>query len=62
PVETNIIIFHLNDKYSAKQLVDKLKEEDILGHAISPTSVRLVTHLDITEEMIAKTIDTIEKL
>lgn len=62
PVETNIIIFHLTPKYSSQQFIEKLKEDNILGHAISPTSVRLVTHLDITEEMVDKTIESIEKL
>lgn len=62
PVETNIVIFHLDSNYSAKQFLDGLKEKDILGHAIAPHSVRLVTHLDLSEEMIDKTIDTIEKL
>ena len=62
PVETNIVIFHLDEKYPAQKLLAQLKEQNILGHAIAPFSVRLVTHLDITEEMAQKTIDTIEKL
>jgi threonine aldolase len=62
PVETNIIIFKLKSSYTAQSFLSKLKEHQILGHAISPTQVRLVTHLDITEEMVDKTIETIKKL
>lgn len=62
PVETNIIIFHLKQGHSAKDLVAKLKEKDILAYAIGPASVRLVVHLDITEEMVKRTIDVISKL
>ena len=62
PVETNIIIFEVRNPFSPKQLVEKWKEHGIYGYAISPTQVRLVTHLDITEDMIDKTIQTIEAL
>jgi threonine aldolase len=62
PVETNIIIFEVKPPYTAKALVEKLKENKILGYAIAPTQVRLVVHLDITPELVAKTIETISRL
>ncbi|HEY9361681.1 MAG TPA: GntG family PLP-dependent aldolase [Chitinophagaceae bacterium] len=62
PVETNIIIFELNDSITAVDLVNKLKEKSILGYAISPSRVRLVVHLDITQDMIAETIRQINQL
>ena len=62
PVETNIIIFELNDDNGSAALVEKLKKENILGYAITPNRLRLVLHLDITEEMVSKTIDVIRKL
>lgn len=62
PVETNIIIFELNDSSSAARLVAKLKEHDILGYAISPNRVRLVVHLDISKEMMNKTIEVFNQL
>jgi threonine aldolase len=62
PVETNIVIFELNENITAPQLVEQLKSHDILGYAIAPNRVRLVTHLDVTESMISKTIDTFAKL
>lgn len=62
PVETNIIIFELNESISAPGLVAKLKEHDILGYAISPNRVRLVVHLDISKEMVNKTIEVFNQL
>jgi threonine aldolase len=62
PVETNIIIFELNDSMTAPALVAKLKEHNIIGYAIAPNRVRLVVHLDITKEMVKKTIETISIL
>jgi threonine aldolase len=62
PVETNIIIFTLKEPYTARTFVEALRRDDILGYAISPQQVRLVTHLDISAEMTAKTIASIQKL
>lgn len=62
PVETNIIIFELDDSLTAPQLVEQLREQDILAYAIAPNRVRLVVHLDITREMTDKTIQVFNKL
>lgn len=62
PVETNIIIFELNDSITAPALVGKLKEYNILSYAISPNRVRLVLHLDITAEMTRRTIEVFNQL
>jgi threonine aldolase len=62
PVETNIIIFELNEPISAPALVSKLKDHEILGYAISPNRVRLVVHLDISKEMVEKTVATFKAL
>lgn len=62
PVETNIIIFTVKNPYTAPSLVARLKEQDVLWHAISPTQVRIVTHLDVTPEMVKRTIEIIDQL
>jgi threonine aldolase len=62
PVETNIIIFELQDTLPAPTLVSQLKEKGILAYAIAPNRVRLVTHLDISASMIDQTIEIINKL
>jgi threonine aldolase len=61
-VETNIVIATIGGKYSAASLVAALKEEGILAIAMTPTQVRFVFHLDITESDLERTIDIIKAL
>ena len=61
-VETNIVIAHIEGKYNATQLAAALKEKNILVIAMTPALIRFVVHLDITNEMLASTLATIEKL
>ena len=62
PVETNIVIFELDDSITASTFVSKLRDKNILGHTISPNRVRLVVHLDITKPMVERTIEIIDNL
>ena len=59
PIETNIIIFETGAA-SAQVLVGRLKEKQILCYATAPNRVRFVVHLDITAEMVNKTIEIIK--
>ena len=62
PVETNILIFEVTGDWTPQLFADYLKKEDILVMPISPTQVRIVTHLDVTPEMITKTCDIIAEM
>lgn len=62
PVETNIIIFEVLPPYTPKSFANKLAEFSILVMPISTTQVRMVTHLDVTEEMTKNLIGIIETL
>jgi threonine aldolase len=62
PVETNIIIFEVTEPYTAHTLALEFKHQDILVIPISPTQIRMVLHLDITEQMVADTLKVIELL
>jgi threonine aldolase len=59
PVETNIVIFEVADSAIASQ---KLAEVGIKTSPFSPTLVRMVTHLDVTDEMIESAISTLQNL
>lgn len=61
-VETNIVIATIKGKYTAASLVAALKEKGVLAIAMTPTQIRFVFHLDITESDLAKTIDIINTL
>lgn len=61
PVETNIIIFETQN-CTSKQIVDQLKEKEILAYPFAADRVRLVLHLDITPAMVDRTISVIDAL
>ena len=46
-VETNIVIFKLANGINAAELVARLKARGILAGALSPNTIRLVTHHDV---------------
>jgi threonine aldolase len=62
PVETNILIFRLTDRYNEKDFIRLLKENGILAAATAPSTIRFVTHLDYTDEMLAETEKVLKKL
>ena len=55
PVETNIIIFEVKERFTAAGFRDELVKHGVYTIAISPSQVRIVTHLDVTEEIVATT-------
>ena len=62
PVETNIVIFNTHPAHTANSIVQRLKEQNVLGYVIAQQKVRMVTHLDIRPEMVQRTIDVIKHL
>ncbi|HXB45147.1 MAG TPA: GntG family PLP-dependent aldolase [Puia sp.] len=62
PVETNIVIATMKEKYPAKQIAEILYQKGVHVIAIAPHELRFVTHLDISESMVEKAIQIIEAL
>lgn len=62
PVETNIIIFEVKERFTAAELAAKCMEQGILVIAISPRQIRMVVHLDIRPEDVQKTLEVIQSL
>jgi threonine aldolase len=56
PVETNIIIFSLDDKLKQDEFLNLLAEKGILAVGFGPQKIRFVTHLDYTDEMLSRSI------
>ncbi len=52
PIETNMIIFEVSGKFDAKSFSAYLKERNVFCIPISSSQVRMVTHLDISSEMV----------
>lgn len=57
-VETNIVLFEVTD---AARFLARLKEHGVLAAGVSPTAVRLVTHLDIGEADVDRAIDALKR-
>lgn len=63
PIETNIIIFELDEtKMSAETFLGKLEENHISIIGMGQGKLRIVTHLDYTKEMHAHFLKTIESI
>jgi threonine aldolase len=62
PVETNILIFTLSPQVNESQLIEKLKQKNILISSMGQGKLRMVTHLDYREVMHTYVIETLEKL
>lgn len=62
PVETNIIIFYLKDASNEEKFMKKLQKENIRISNMGQGKLRIVTHLDYTEEMHQKFLETIHDI
>jgi threonine aldolase len=62
PVETNIVIFKVKDRINAEQLVQQLKEKGILCFTMGKQQIRFVLHLDVSEAMVQRTIELLQKI
>jgi threonine aldolase len=62
-VETNIVIFDIADTgMIASQVAEAIKKEGVLIHAFGKTQIRLVTHLDVSNDDIEGALKAIEKV
>lgn len=54
PIKTNIVIFDLVDGLTADNFLSKLEEKGILAAPFGPSTIRFVTHRDVSTAMIDK--------
>ena len=54
PVETNIVIFELDDKIDSDRFLDHLLQQGVLAASIKGRTIRFVFHLDITDAQFDK--------
>lgn len=60
--ETNIVLFTTKPDVETKRVLEAFKKEGILCLAIDNHTIRMVTHLNISREMIVQAIESIHKL
>jgi threonine aldolase len=62
PVDTNILIFKLSKAIPEKEFIGKLAEKNVLAMDLGPQTIRFVTHLDFTDEMLTETISVLKSI
>ncbi|RPD98616.1 aminotransferase class I/II-fold pyridoxal phosphate-dependent enzyme [Aureibaculum marinum] len=62
PVETNIIIFYTKDFIDDVDFVNRLQIENILITGMGEGKLRMVFHLDVSDQMVEKLIQVLSKL
>lgn len=61
PVQTNIVIFDLLPPVTPTSFLAYLAENDVKASAFGPQTIRLVTHLDVTAEMIGQAVEVLKR-
>ncbi|WP_045687713.1 threonine aldolase family protein [Hymenobacter sp. AT01-02] len=54
PVETNLVIFRLQDTLPAEQFLSHLEQQGIKASSFGPQMIRFVTHLDVDDAKISR--------
>lgn len=62
PVETNIVIFYLKDPSAEVNFMKKLQQENIRISNMGQGKLRIVTHLDYTDDMHDHFVSVLEKI
>jgi threonine aldolase len=62
PVETNIIIFNVIDSINEQDFISRMSDAGISLISMGHGKLRMVTHLDFTEEMLESVVLTIENI
>ncbi len=60
PVETNMVFFRLTEDIQEQEFLAKFEEQNVLAISLEPQSVRMVTHLDVDDEMIEHTVKVLK--
>ncbi len=62
PVDTNIVIFEVANGLTPERCLASLASNQVKALAFSATEIRLVTHLDFTDDMLERTINVFRKM
>lgn len=62
PVQTNIVVVVLKDATKRDEIINLLKERNVLAMAFGPGMIRFVTHLDISSNQLDQTLEILESM
>lgn len=61
PVQTNIVVFDLKMPVTPAIFLEYLAKNNVKGSAFGPQTIRFVTHLDVTADMIAEAMEVLKR-
>lgn len=62
PVETNIVVFGVSDAFTVEQVLAELAKKEVFAVPFGPGQIRLVTHLDFTNDKLDYTTEVLRGL
>ena len=62
PVESNIVLFRLQDDYTDQRFLSDLQDQGVLTFDLAPQTIRFVTHLDVSSADIDACVQVLRKL
>jgi threonine aldolase len=62
PVETNIVLFHVNHPDQVGSFLKQLENNGIKAIQFGPTAIRMITHLDISDNQLEKTLAVLKSI
>ena len=62
PVVTNIVLIKLTASVERDSLINQLRENGVLVVPLGPQVIRMVTHLELDDKMVEKTIEVMQSI
>jgi len=62
PIETNIVIFNVIDEINEEDFISRMNDANISLISMGSGKLRMVTHLDFTEDMLERVVGTIQHI
>ena len=62
PIDTNIVIFNLEDDVDERVFLKAMSDKNILMITMGQGKLRLVTHLDFTDDMLEVVVEELKEL
>lgn len=62
PIDTNIVVLNIVDDVDYKQIIRQLDKKGLKTIAFGPQQIRMVTHLNFTDDMLSETLSLLKSL
>lgn len=62
PVASNIILYDIKAPYQAADFLQELRKSNVIATGFGPSTIRFVTHLDVTRQMIDSAVEIIKSV